>query len=53
MAGGQPNSSVWVKTPKTSTANLDLPNYGLSFLFIKTSTTSTTVNIKAVITATV
>jgi hypothetical protein len=40
-----------VKAPKTSTANFDLPHYGLSYLFVKVSNVATVFNLKAVITA--
>lgn len=46
-------TSIWVTAPKTSTANINLPNYGLSFLFIKSGPTASTYGLRGVITATI
>jgi hypothetical protein len=42
---------VWQRAPKMSTTNIDLPHYGLSFLFVKPLNFTNVISLNAVITA--
>jgi hypothetical protein len=44
-------TGIWSVAPKTSTTNIDLPHYGLSYLFVKPGPTVTSYTFRAVITA--
>jgi len=48
---GMENKAQWVRSPRTSTTNLDLPHYGHSFLFVKPLNFTNVITLTAVITA--
>jgi len=50
---GAEGKAEWVRAPKMSTTNLDLPMYGHSFLFVKPLSFTTVISLNFVIDATI
>jgi hypothetical protein len=44
------NPGTFVRSPKITTTNLDIPHYGLSMLFVKPIATATTYTLRGIIT---
>jgi len=50
VSNADQTTAIWSVAPRTSTTNINLLNYGISYLFLKPGATASTYSLRGVIT---